>query len=50
MLSLRVNKLAGAIPADWDTPLLEMLLLSDNSLTGDDGPRPGACGGCAEAG
>lgn len=36
MLSLRVNKLSGALPSDWDTPLLEMLLLNDNQLTGED--------------
>ncbi|KAI8473726.1 MAG: hypothetical protein J3K34DRAFT_409783 [Monoraphidium minutum] len=34
MLSLRANKLGGAIPGDWDVPLLEMLLLNDNGFTG----------------
>lgn len=35
LLSLRVNKLFGPLPSDWDTPVLEVLLLSDNALEGE---------------
>jgi hypothetical protein len=44
VLSLRHNRLTGELPADWETPRLELLLLSDNQLTGGWGggwPREG---------
>ena len=34
VLSLRKNQITGDLPADWDAPELEMLLLSDNQITG----------------
>jgi hypothetical protein len=34
VLSLRMNQLTGTLPRDWNTPSLEMLLLSDNQLSG----------------
>ncbi|GBF99542.1 hypothetical protein Rsub_12348 [Raphidocelis subcapitata] len=33
-LSLRMNQLTGTLPRDWNTPSLELLLLSDNQFSG----------------
>ena len=49
MLSLRVNKITGQLPTEWDTPSLTWLLLSDNQLTGGMGRRV-LCGGWCDGG
>jgi hypothetical protein len=45
VLSLRNNRLSGELPSDWDAQRLELLLLSDNQLSGELRP-PGARAHC----